>query len=260
MRRRYRWALIGISVIFSANSEDEMCNFYIMYYTLNDGNRLTSDECWEEAPPSLTFPKLHIPAANSSLVHNHNTSGAPSGTSKGGGVDSLSSGNQNSSEDGNSDVEENDDYVCPSPVPPGPPSQCRTPEFPTTVTPTGGLDGKVSSKPTESSHPPTLAPSEISNTPEKPSSATGTMNEPQQVTKRPFFEGEDNSDSNENRKLESELLAELQGLALAEDWPLNGVSSPVIQGITLGQVSGVTVDRQGFVHILHRGTAVWGYG
>ena len=48
-------------------------------------------------------------------------------------------------------------------------------------------------------------------------------------------------------------FAEL-GLVPAEDWELNGVDIP---GMALGQVSAVAVDKDGAVHILHRGPVTW---
>lgn len=33
-----------------------MCNFYIMYYTDNNGIKLEQSECWNKAPSSLSFP------------------------------------------------------------------------------------------------------------------------------------------------------------------------------------------------------------
>ena len=33
-----------------------MCNFYIMYFTKNDGKRLYQDDCWSNPPRSLRFP------------------------------------------------------------------------------------------------------------------------------------------------------------------------------------------------------------
>ena len=33
-----------------------MCNFYIMYFTKNDGKHLYQDYCWSKPPTSLHFP------------------------------------------------------------------------------------------------------------------------------------------------------------------------------------------------------------
>ena len=43
-------------MIHSAKGENEMSNFYIMYYTDNNDVPLLEDECWREAPPTLTYP------------------------------------------------------------------------------------------------------------------------------------------------------------------------------------------------------------
>lgn len=51
---------------------------------------------------------------------------------------------------------------------------------------------------------------------------------------------------------------------LATDWPLNTIYSPdnvkKLLGIPLGQVTGVSVDRNDKVYILHRGERVWDAG
>ena len=60
-----------------------------------------------------------------------------------------------------------------------------------------------------------------------------------------FFEGGD------------DVVSTSLELVQSEDWLLNGVDIP---GVTLGQVSAVAVDKEGSVHILHRGPVVWDYG
>ena len=38
-----------------------MCNFYIMYYMVNNGRSLVADFCWNRAPDDFHFPELHVP-------------------------------------------------------------------------------------------------------------------------------------------------------------------------------------------------------
>ena len=50
-------------------------------------------------------------------------------------------------------------------------------------------------------------------------------------------------------------------LELASDWYLNGLEGDAAKhflSFTLGQVSGVAVDGNGDVYVLHRGSRVWG--
>ena len=116
--------------------------------------------------------------------------------------------------------EEGDTYECPKPIPPG----SGNSRCINTTTTAGPIPGPATS---------TQIPNPDSNSPESPSSPTH------------FFEGGDN------------LALKTLGLVQAEDWLLNGVEIP---GVTLGQVSAVAVDKEGSVHILHRGPVVWDYG
>lgn len=56
--------------LHSSDSEDEMCNFYVMYYTDNDGRSLVDDECWSSAPESLHFPNIEPPLTSPGQPHN----------------------------------------------------------------------------------------------------------------------------------------------------------------------------------------------
>ena len=121
--------------------------------------------------------------------------------------------------------EEEDGYECLKPVPPGSSdSRCvnATVTTPIPVLPTSNPIPKIEPN----------SPQPVDQT-----SSTTPSN--------PFFEG--------GNSLESIPL----GLVPAEDWALNGIDIP---GVTLGQVSAVAVDKEGAVHILHRGPVVWDYG
>ena len=72
----------------------------------------------------------------------------------------------------------------------------------------------------------------------------------------PFFEGGNGLEPDQTGSME---LGQEPTLELAEDWSLNGVSSPNVGGITLGQVTAVAVDRAGFVHVFHRGPTKWDF-
>ena len=89
-----------------ANIEDEMCNFYMMYYTLNTATPISPDGCWSPAPSWLKYP---VPAPFTPPTHHHH---------------------DDEEEDSASEEEEEEgeeEYVCPSPVPPGAPSDCGKP-------------------------------------------------------------------------------------------------------------------------------------
>ena len=185
-----------------------MCNFYIMYYTENDGRSLYSNECWQNAPRTLVYPPLP------SLT----TPTAPPTTGPAVSTESV---------DSNNGHEEVDNYECPKPIPPGTSNdRCiNTTTIPSTTT----------------SHipiPPTTIPI---REPYHQTPPTTTTN-PSPST--PFYEGG------------SDAKFESLGLVPAEDWPLNGVDIP---GVTLGQVSAVAVDKEGHVHVLHRGPVVWDF-
>ena len=61
-------------VALSHQGIDEMCNFYLMYYTDNNGVGMQEDECWNKAPHSLIFPDSDpvLPTHGASFgSHNH---------------------------------------------------------------------------------------------------------------------------------------------------------------------------------------------
>ena len=133
--------------------------------------------------------------------------------------------------------EEEDNYECPKSIPPGISNgRCVNTTTSTTTTspipiPTTTIAiPKTGSKTPEPDHQTPL--SNDHNTPTNPSPST------------PFYEGG------------SDTEFESLGLVPAEDWPLNGIDIP---GMTLGQVSAVAVDKEGHVHVLHRGTVVWDF-
>ena len=194
--------------ICSSNSEDEMCNFYIMYYTTNDGRSLYSNECWESAPRSLIYPQL--PSLTTPTVPpTVAPTTAPVVTTE---IESN---------------EEEDTYECPKPVPPGSSdSRCVN------ITATTPIPVQPATDP---------IPKIETNSPESFDQSSSTT----LVPSHPFFEGGNSLSSNH------------LGLVPAEDWALNGINIP---GVTLGQVSAVAVDKEGAVHILHRGPVVWDYG
>ena len=184
-----------------------MCNFYIMYYTANDGRSLYTNECWQNAPRSLIYP--HLPSLTKPTV-------PPTATPT--TVPIVTT------EQETSDMEDN--YECPKPVPPGSSdSHC---DNATATTPIPVL-------PTTNSIPK-LEP----NSPESVDQTSSTT----MVPSHPFSEG--------GNSLKSSPV----GLVLDGDWALNGIDIP---GMTLGQVSAVAVDKEGAVHILHRGSVVWDY-
>ena len=203
----------------SPDSEDEMCNFYIMYYTENDGHHLSHDSCWSPAPSSLHYPTLPSLPPPTHIHHHENV------------------------DEGGEDGQQDDNYICASPVPPGPPPRiCRPVTTPTNTTPS--LSASSSSPPSTPppSTPPPSIPPPSTPPPNTPPPTTAVQETPGQ-----FFEGKASPPSPEGSQTGAELVP-------AEDWPLNGVSIP---GIALGQVSAVAVDHKGFVHILHRGPVVW---
>jgi hypothetical protein len=194
-----------------------MCNFYIMYYTENDGRRLYSNECWQNAPRSLVYPPLP------SLTTPTAPPAAPPTTTTGPALTTESV----DSDDGNEKV---DNYECSKPIPPGTSiSRCINNITTTTTTATTTSHIPV---------PPTTIP--IREPDHQTPSNTATSPSPS----TPFYEGG------------SDVQFESLGLVPAEDWPLNGVDIP---GITLGQVSAVAVDKEGHVHVLHRGHVVWDF-
>ncbi len=213
-----------------------MCNFYIMYYTANNGKPMTNTECWYAAR-RMNFPEIPpLPASTSSAAgHHEHTHVEEEGEGEGENqkdmikqletVLNLLSSAGPTTPDNEEDKateekaketsdEEEDDYICPTPVPPGPPSSCSPRASPT----------------------PTVA------------IETGDKGD----DKDSFFEAEDKAhpDSTLN-------------LVLSEDWLLNGIRNPVFEAkpwpIALGQASAVAVDKDGFVHVLHRGARVWDY-
>ena len=202
-----------------------------MYYTANDGKSLTEDECWSPASKTLHFPDVPIPESSSGHHHHHhgNSDTMPGGQGEGGGgspdPDSVDDTHKEDLVAGGDKMEEEeteDIYMCPKSVAPGPPSLCP-PLHPTSI-------ASPSLPLPQPSPPPTVA-----------------------TTRRPFFEGEDT-----HGDVLSEVgVAPSLGLSLAADWSLNGVSSPRLGQVQLGQVTAVAVDAQGHVHVLHRGPHVW---
>lgn len=184
-----------------------MCNFYIMYYTANDGRSLYSNDCWQIAPRSLIYPQLP-----SLTVPTAPPTATPTTTPI------VSTERETSDEE--------DSYECPKPVPPGSSdSRCVNATITTPIPVLPATDPIPEVEPNSS------------ESVEQTSSTTS-------VPSNPFFEASDSLKSNS------------LGLVPAEDWALNGIDIP---GVTLGQVSAVAVDKEGAVHVLHRGPAVWDY-
>ena len=107
-----------------------MCNFYLMYYTENDGRLLTEANCWEDAPSAVHFPPLpRLPPSHGPAHHDH-PDHSPMGSE---GdleiIESVDDAITSPDDDTTSSIPPGvgeDDYICPSPVPPGPvPSQCQ---------------------------------------------------------------------------------------------------------------------------------------
>ena len=189
-----------------------MCNFYIMYYTENDGRKLYSNECWQNAPRSLIYPPLPSLTTPTATP----TTESPISTESSAGGD-------------NGHEEEVDNYECSKPIPPGTSNSHCVNTTTTTTTTTGHIPVPTTTIPIREPYHQTPPPN-ASTTPPSPST--------------PFYEGG------------SDTEFESLGLVPAEDWPLNGVDIP---GITLGQVSAVAVDKEGHVHVLHRGPIVWDF-
>jgi peptidylamidoglycolate lyase len=118
------------------DTEDEMCNFYIMYHTQNDGRPLARENCWDEAPLGIHFPPLPV-LPPSQLSHSHHHHHSPMGDGPDDDAIEIiapnpitSPGKETTSPSlsrGKVDkvIEEEDHYMCPSPIPPGPvPAQC----------------------------------------------------------------------------------------------------------------------------------------
>ena len=194
-----------------------MCNFYIMYYTENDGRSLYSNDCWQSAPRNLVYPRL--PSLTTPPATPTTTPTVSITTTDGGSNDH--------------EHDDEDNYECPKPLPPGSGnSRCvnTTTTTPIPVPPTPIQTPKTGSKTPVTVQTPMS--STHGDTPTNPSPHSR------------FFEGD------------SDIEFESVGLVPAENWPLNGVDIP---GVTLGQVSAVAVDKDGSVHILHRGPVVWNY-
>ena len=99
------------------NTEDEMCNFYIMYHTENDGNPLRSNDCWMPAPSLVHYPPLPTLPPSPGSHHHHDHS-----TMADGSDDDI---DITLPEDKEKIGENEDDYMCPSSIPPAQvPSQC----------------------------------------------------------------------------------------------------------------------------------------
>ena len=141
-----------------------MCNFYIMYYMVNNGRNLVDDGCWNGPPSTFHFPELHIPEpvpsdgmeteAHHTHSHTEHGGGNVSETSINNIVTAIHDIMDEIGGDGESPTteatpptvatnehqneQEEDDYICPNPIPPGSPSICPKPKpiIPTTNTPT----------------------------------------------------------------------------------------------------------------------------
>ena len=195
-----------------------MCNFYIMYYMVNNGQSLIADDCWNQAPSAFRFPELHVPEPV-----------------LGNGIETEADHNPDHTEHdaGNGDETAVDNILS---------------EIHDIVDEIDGESPTTKAPPlVKVTHPP--AP--ITKTPPQDSTPA------ERLSNWPFFEGGDRFESDQTGSVESGRDFRLE---LAEDWPLNGLSSPDVGGITLGQVTAVAVDHAGFVHIFHRGPTVWDYG
>ena len=53
--------------LLSPNANNEMCNFYIMYYKDNDNSSLSTEDCWQNSPEWVEFPASAstVPSLNS---------------------------------------------------------------------------------------------------------------------------------------------------------------------------------------------------
>ena len=86
-----------------------------MYYTENDKRQLSSNNCWNPAPSSLRYPTLpSLPPPTH--IHHHDNE-------------------EHESAKGNRADAQQDDYICPRPIPPGPPQVCNTTTTTTAQTP-----------------------------------------------------------------------------------------------------------------------------
>ena len=213
-----------------------MCNFYIMYYMVNNGRSLVADDCWNQAPDDFHFPELHVPEpvlgfgieTEADRTHEH-------------------TGHDASDDNVDSILLEIHDII--DEIDGESPTTKATPPAKVTLPAVGGLTTKI--------------PPQETTVAETPSN-------------RPFFEGGDHFESDPTGGMEPrqdptggmEPGQDPTGgmepgqdftLELAEDWPLNGLSSPRVGDITLGQVTAVAVDHAGFVHIFHRGPTTWDF-
>ena len=59
---------LSLSSPLRPNSKDEMCNFYIMYYTINDARKLVDDSCWTRPAPSMKFPAKLPPLHSNAMT------------------------------------------------------------------------------------------------------------------------------------------------------------------------------------------------
>lgn len=102
------------SFTFRPDSEDEMCNLYIMYYTVNDDRNLLKDECWDPPPPWFQFP-TKLPRLP---THSHNEEEEEGD----GHLHEIDENSQNEKQD------------CPVPIPTGL-KRCPVPNLATTSPP-----------------------------------------------------------------------------------------------------------------------------
>ena len=122
---------VPVCFLSRPDSEDEMCNFYIMYYTANDGHGLRRDTCWDRAPHGLRYPDHlpPLPAITSPVEEDHDHTHHHDG------------GNNEGVGNKEGDDEE-DEYICPKTIPPGNPSLCPkpTPQIPIPTNPSTTTD------------------------------------------------------------------------------------------------------------------------
>ena len=136
--------------------------------------------------------------------------------------------------------EEEEGYVCPSSVPPGPPTTLCPAPTPLPEREGGRGDGGGEGEGAGGG-------GGRENEPPKPATTTPT---------HPPIYPDSGLDGNG-------AVSDSPQVVLAEDWPLNGVSAPEVggrgKGVQLGQVSSVAVDTDGSVLVLHRGPREWDY-
>ena len=211
---------LSLSFTHSPDSEDEMCNFYIMYHTENDERPLISNDCWEPAPPDVNYPPLPtLPPSHDSHHHHSPMMG-------GSDVDDIvteTTQNTQNPTTSSSDVVtlpeggEEDDYICPSSIPPTNqvPSKCRE------TTPTNQL-------------------------PE----TTPTNQVPEATPTHQLPEGKGNEEQFHLYPVKDWLYNEANSPLIGADTGKLGI---------LGQVTSVAMAADGSVLVLHRGPRLWDF-